>query len=109
MKYIIVVLLVVVGCTSASTVCQLDSCQGMYAQCAFLDRQVCSLSYQLGDFCREYISCSIVSGDCVTLHQQPYALCVSCVETCLETEDPFSCEQDCRLLMDRPQGGGVII
>ncbi len=82
--------------------CMLTTCHGLDLACGETGPEMCTMEYQLGDFCREYASCGIVDGQCVLTKQRLVDECVSCVELCdsgLDGSDPaaaFECEQSCR-------------
>ncbi len=86
--------------------CMLTTCHGLELECAEEGPEMCTMEYQIGDFCREYATCGIVEGQCVLTKQRLVDECVSCVELCdsgLDGSDPtkaFECEQQCREQLD---------
>lgn len=81
--------------------CGIESCHGLEITCGEKVPEVCSLEYQVGDFCRNYVSCKMVGGKCVLAEEREFDLCKSCVEECEkkyqeETEKLFECENLCR-------------
>jgi len=83
------------------TSCGVTNCHGMEVTCGDVSEGgvMCTMEYRLGDFCRQYVDCSVVNGTCQKVKDPRYETCVSCIETCLGIEDPtdaFSCEERCR-------------
>ncbi|HCC04902.1 TPA: hypothetical protein DEP58_01185 [Patescibacteria group bacterium] len=83
------------------TSCGVTNCHGMEVTCGDVSEGgvMCTMEYRIGDFCRQYVDCSVVNGTCQKVEDPRYETCVSCVETCLGIEDPtdaFSCEERCR-------------
>ena len=84
--------------------CGLLNCHGLDVQCGFNPPEVCDAMYRMGDFCRQYISCTIAEGKCQTVVSPNFQQCRSCVEGCHKQEsDPaqsFACEDKCRKLFE---------
>lgn len=82
--------------------CGVTNCHGMEVTCGDVSDGglMCTMEYRLGDFCRQYVDCSVVDGMCQPVKDPRYETCVSCVETCLsdakDPSDAFSCEESCR-------------
>jgi hypothetical protein len=52
----------------------------------------------VGDRCRQYASCQIVSGKCSLVEGKEFNDCKTCVEACMENKDSrdiFRCEGRC--------------
>jgi len=96
-------ILLTAGCTQNSK-CGIESCHGLDITCGANVPDVCTALYQLGDFCRSYINCSTVNGDCILNVNTQFIECKNCVNYC-ETEfdgaDTFTCESTCRERMDK--------
>lgn len=78
--------------------CGVENCHGLDIICGPNVPDACTALYQLGDFCRDFAKCQIVSGECVFAIDQDFASCKSCVEKCTQQNpvDAFACEQNCR-------------
>ena len=84
-----------------STGCGIENCHGMDITCGPNVPDVCTETYMLGDGCRIYAKCAIVSGKCQQLPIKEFDDCRACVKKC-ETDfasdntKMFTCEADCR-------------
>lgn len=80
--------------------CGLLDCHGVEPACGFNAPQVCDAMYRLGDFCRQYISCQVVGGECRAVTEAPFEQCRACVLECEQIKDDparaFACESSCR-------------
>ena len=61
---------------------------------------MCTEMYQLGDKCRQYAKCGVVSGTCQQIESPEFTACKSCAQKC-ENDFPnnpdkaFECESKC--------------
>ena len=99
-------ILVCNGCERTSTPgggnkCELESCNGLDVTCGPNAPEVCYTMYQLGDFCREYVGCEIIDGECQLVKDPKFDMCKGCVDECnkLEEMEAFDCEDGCRELL----------
>ena len=80
--------------------CGLLNCHGVDVSCGFNAPEACDMMYRMGDFCRQYLSCQVVEGECRTVTQAPFEQCRACVLDCEKIQnDPvgaFDCESTCR-------------
>lgn len=80
--------------------CGLLNCHGVDAACGFDAPQMCDAMYRMGDFCRQYISCQVVDGQCRAVTREPFEACRACVLECEKIKDDpagaFACESTCR-------------
>ena len=92
------------GCTQTQTKCGIEQCHGLDITCGSNVPDACTAMYQLGDFCREYFSCTAVSGSCQPVVSAKFNECKACVEGCEGSGDPitsFDCESTCRTRMEQ--------
>ena len=80
--------------------CGLLNCHGVDAACGFDAPQMCDAMYRMGDFCRQYISCQVVDGQCQAVTREPFETCRACILECEKIKDDpvgaFACESTCR-------------
>lgn len=79
--------------------CGVSNCHGMDVSC---DKpvQMCTADYQLGDRCREFITCESVNGQCQQKIDPKFEVCKSCITTCQkkyphDVNQQFLCESAC--------------
>jgi hypothetical protein len=97
-------ILLILGCTSLPPKCGITNCHGLDISCGPNIPKSCAEIYQLGDFCRAYAECSIISNSCQLNASEKFYECKSCIETCEELYDgseAFDCEAACRDKMDK--------
>ena len=86
--------------SAQETNCGLLNCHGVDAACGFDAPQMCDAMYRMGDFCRQYISCQVVDGQCRAVTREPFETCRACVLECEKIKDDpagaFACESTCR-------------
>ena len=86
--------------SAQETNCGLLNCHGVDAACGFDAPQMCDAMYRMGDFCRQYISCQVVDGQCQAVTREPFETCRACVLECEKIKDDpagaFACESACR-------------
>jgi hypothetical protein len=85
--------------------CGFENCHGLDIICGENVAEICSLEYQIGDFCRDYASCELISGDCQLVTDPTFDECVDCVEECIQEfksqqTELFECESECRSRLD---------
>ena len=84
----------------AESGCGLLNCHGLEAACGFNAPPMCDAMYRMGDFCRQYIACQVVDGECRAVTQAPFEPCRACVQDCEQIKDDpagaFACEAKCR-------------
>ncbi len=82
-----------------SNECGIANCHGLDIECG-KPAEMCTMMYQLGDKCRQYVQCGKVNGICRHIENSKFTACKSCVEEC-ETNFPnnperaFACENGC--------------
>jgi hypothetical protein len=78
--------------------CALENCHGMDFTCGPNAPQVCTAMYALGDFCRQYAICEVISGKCQLAPQEKLDACKTCVSKCNNPngQAAFECESGCR-------------
>lgn len=87
---------------SSDQVCEVANCHGLDVVCGSEPAEVCTEEYVVGDFCRQFASCQVTNGNCVTVTSETYDRCRSCVEDCLdqyeqnESFDVLACDDRCR-------------
>lgn len=86
--------------TPSTAKCGIENCHGMDITCGNKPAEVCTEMYALGDRCRQFAQCGVVSGTCQQIENPKFSACKSCVQNCLEKypDDPqqqFSCESSC--------------
>jgi len=80
--------------------CGIQNCHGLDITCGQNVPEVCDMSYQLGDKCRQLASCQIIKGSCQLVKSPEFDTCKSCVENCQKRfgSSPgkaFACEAKC--------------
>jgi len=88
--------------------CTVTNCHGTEVTCgsSASGPVACDMMYQIGDFCRQYVSCQTIAGTCTPVKDPRHARCVSCVNECISTSDPmgaFDCESTCRAELEGVQ------
>lgn len=83
-----------------SNTCGMENCHGLDIRCGVNTVETCDMSYQLGDNCRQFVSCQVIDGSCQMVKSQAFDTCKSCVSSCLGQfeNDPsgmFDCESKC--------------
>lgn len=79
--------------------CVIQECHGLDITCGMTGPQICTLEYQLGDFCRNYVSCQLRNNNCEVVTDPLFEQCTSCVNKCALITSPieaFQCEEKCR-------------
>jgi hypothetical protein len=71
--------------------CGIENCHGLDISCGSDIPDFCTEIYMLGDFCRQYVNCGIIGGECKLLDNPLFEECKSCVEKCSD----FECEEEC--------------
>lgn len=85
--------------TTPST-CGFENCHGLDIICGNNPVEMCTMMYQLGDRCRQFAKCGVVSGTCKQIEDKQFTECKSCVQTCEskfsnDPEKAFQCENTC--------------
>jgi len=80
--------------------CGMEDCHGLDITCGPNIPKSCTMTYELGDNCRQYASCEIIGGKCQLVKSEKFELCKSCVEKCAEdfkddVIEIFRCEGGC--------------
>lgn len=80
--------------------CGIENCHGLDITCGPNVPEICDMSYQLGDNCRQLASCQVVSGTCQLIKSPEFDACKACVESCEKqfVNDPSRssyCESKC--------------
>lgn len=78
--------------------CGVENCHGLEVSCGPNLPLVCTETYEVGDRCRQYASCQIVSGNCSLVEGKEFNDCKTCVEACTEKKDSrdiYRCENQC--------------
>lgn len=88
-----------------NTTCGVTNCHGMEVTCGDVSEGglMCTMEYRIDDFCRRYVSCETVNGICEAVKDPRHETCVSCVNECLDMEDPmnaFDCGETCRTTLE---------
>ena len=82
-----------------SSICGIENCHGLDITCGSNVPVFCTEEYQIGDRCRQYVSCEVIDRECVLVKTQSFVECKSCVEECLEdfadVSKAFECENEC--------------
>lgn len=94
----------VAGATNiqGAEICGIENCHGLEITCGPNVPEMCLTIYKLGDFCREYVRCQLLDGQCRVIKDEKFDTCKQCVEDCLKTTGPadsmkiFDCETLCR-------------
>lgn len=81
--------------------CGIESCHGLDIVCVPNPPETCTMMYQLGDKCRQYVSCEKVDGTCRQKANPKFDACKTCVQDCEKKypNDPsqvFTCEASCK-------------
>jgi hypothetical protein len=74
-----------------NSVCEIEQCHGLDLTCGKNAPQMCTMIYELGDICRQYISCHNTNGKCANVKEKEFTQCKSCIKECQNT---FSSESD---------------
>lgn len=84
--------------------CGIEQCHGLDVTCGSNVPEACTMEYRLGDFCRQFVTCSEVDNQCQRIEDPRFAECRSCVESCQETDplESFNCEDACRQIYESP-------
>lgn len=69
--------------TTSLAKCGLQECHGISVTCGSNVPEVCTADYELGDKCRAFASCQVISGNCQLVTTSKFDVCKSCVENCL--------------------------
>ena len=82
--------------------CIQTNCHGLQVTCGFGEEMVCTSIYQLGDFCRSFVTCEANEGTCSPKENTKYQQCSDCVKGCesKEASEAFTCEADCRVALE---------
>lgn len=80
--------------------CGIENCHGLDITCGSNVPEMCTMSYMIGDKCRQYASCEKKDGRCQLADSPKFESCKSCVEKCKSefNNDPgklFTCEGKC--------------
>ena len=80
--------------------CGIESCHGLDITCGANVPEACTLEYQAGDRCRQFVSCETVEGHCSVQKSSRFDECVECVVLCDvaypdDLESFFQCESTC--------------
>lgn len=86
--------------SSTTQACGIENCHWMDIVCGPNVAQVCTMEYQLWDWCRQYAACENVSWSCKLQVSSKFTLCKSCVESCKSSYSNdsiklFECESQC--------------
>ena len=101
---ILISLLFLIACGSSdnadadSPECVTTNCHGKEVTCGFGEPLACTAVYQIGDLCRQYVSCEVREGVCTQNASPKYSECVDCINKC-EAKDEieaFQCDEACR-------------
>ncbi len=78
--------------------CVVTNCHGKEVTCGFGELSMCSQEYQIGDQCRQFVSCENQDGTCSPVKSSNYQACVDCVSACegKESTEAFKCDELCR-------------
>jgi hypothetical protein len=87
------------GDSASPSQCGVANCHGLDIECG-TPVQMCTEMYQLGDKCRQYAKCGVVSGTCQQIESPEFTACKSCAQKCENDfpNDPdkaFECESQC--------------
>lgn len=91
-----------------TTKCGMENCHGLDITCGPNVAEVCDMSYQLGDKCRQLASCQVINGTCQLVKSVELDTCKACVESCEKRfadnpEEAFACESKCGLQSEEPR------
>jgi hypothetical protein len=78
--------------------CGIEQCHGLDITCGPNVPDACTMIYQLGDRCRQYVNCEVIGGECTLVKTGRFEECKACVEKCLEGfqgSEAFECESLC--------------
>jgi hypothetical protein len=81
--------------------CGIENCHGLDIACGPNVPEACTMSYMLGDKCRQYASCEKRDGKCQLAGSSQFESCKSCVKKCesqFRDDEPdklFTCESKC--------------
>ncbi len=86
--------------TSGDSPCGIENCHGLDIVCGRNPAKMCTEMYQLGDRCRQFAACEVVSGACKRVDTSQFTSCKNCVEKCqknfpTDPEKAFACENTC--------------
>ena len=83
-------------------VCEIENCHGLDIVCGSDPPEFCTEEYQVGDFCRKYAKCEIISGACTFVETNTFRECSDCISNCnkMSSEEIFVCEDICRDLFE---------
>jgi hypothetical protein len=86
---------------SASPACGEENCHGLPVKCGPQPIEACTMRYELGDRCRQYVHCTTVEGRCMAIEAEEFHKCKKCVEDCKKKDSPedptmvLNCEALC--------------
>jgi|GEM_PF-3575995 len=89
--------------------CGIQSCHGLNVTCGPNQPQACTALYRIGDFCREFLHCAFVEGECRLITDERFQPCKDCVEECTQkAQGPavLGCEGACRKELEYKFGPG---
>jgi hypothetical protein len=86
--------------TPPRTICGPKSCHGLDIKCGANEVKVCDAMYEMGDNCRQFVSCAIKNNQCQAVESNEFLSCKTCVQNCNKTypddvELAFTCENGC--------------
>jgi hypothetical protein len=97
-----------VGAASADAACcGIESCHGLEVTCGPNQPKVCTALYAIGDFCREFLHCEVVGGDCTLITDESFQPCKDCISACTQKArgpEILGCEAECRKAVE-PKAG----
>lgn len=91
--------------STSNAVCEIDNCNGLSFSCGADAPTDCDeTKYELGDYCRQFINCEILEGECQYIENEDFNNCLDCVLACEEAayeaggdyDIMYECESACR-------------
>ena len=74
--------------------CNLGPCHGLDdLTCTAGPPMMCTEIYKHGDFCRQFVKCAAVDGNCALQADAKFAECKACMEAC---KSKLDCDTTCR-------------
>lgn len=89
--------------TPSAPSCYVTNCHGTSITCGTKpSTEMCTATYQLGDFCRQFEKCVSANNSCAIVKDPKYQQCLGCVQNCAalypnDSQKALQCEtQQCR-------------
>ena len=88
--------------SNVTSYCEMSNCHGLDVTCGKNPPLMCTMEYQIGDNCRQFVSCTMNGSTCTLNQSIGFIKCKTCVENCIsknkgsgQISDQFSCAESC--------------